>query len=181
LLILARADSGEDGQQPQTSIDLSALCHDAANRAVELASAKGIAVSNDLGSTSIVVDGDETALRRLLLILVDNAIKYTPAGGSVSLRLALEESAALIRITDTGIGIAPADLPYVFDRFWRADKVRSRATGGTGLGLAIARWIVNRHGGVIVVSSEVGRGSAFTVTLPLAPRPNLLPESVGSC
>ncbi len=180
LLILARADSGEDGQQPRTSIDLSVLCHDAANRAVELASAKGISVSNNLGSTSIVVDGDETALRRLLLILVDNAIKYTPAGGSVSIRLAPEESAALIRITDTGIGIAPADLPYVFDRFWRADKVRSRATGGTGLGLAIARWIVNRHGGVIVVSSEVGRGSAFTVTLPLAPRPNPLPEGASS-
>jgi signal transduction histidine kinase len=134
----------------------------------------------ELLSGAIAVYGDETALRRLLLILVDNAIKYTPAGGMISIRLAPEESAALIRITDTGIGIAPADLPYVFDRFWRADKVRSRATGGTGLGLAIARWIVNRHGGVIVVSSEVWRESAFTVTLPLAPRPNLLPEGVSS-
>ena len=180
LLLLARADSGEEGQQPRMSINLSALCQDAADRAVELASAKGISVSNDLGPTSIVVDGDETALRRLLLILVDNAIKYTPAGGSVSIQLAPEENAALIRITDTGIGIAPADLPYVFDRFWRADKVRPRATGGTGLGLAIARWIVNRHGGVIVVSSEVGRGSAFTVTLPLGSRATLLPEGARS-
>ena len=180
LLLLARADSGEEGPQPRMSINLSALCQDAADRAVELASAKGISVSNNLGPTSVVVDGDETALRRLLLILVDNAIKYTPAGGSVSIELAPAENAALIRITDTGIGIAPADLPYVFDRFWRADKVRSRAAGGTGLGLAIARWIVNRHGGVIVVASEVGRGSAFTVTLPLGSRATLLPEGARS-
>ena len=68
------------------------------------------------------------------------------------------ESAALIRISDTGIGIAAADLPHVFDRFWRADKVRSRSAGGTGLGLAIARWIVDRHGGTIVVSSQAGEG-----------------------
>ena len=169
LLLLARADSGEDSLQAPVSINLSSLCQDAADRAAELASAKGISVSTDLGSTSIVVDGDETALRRLLLILVDNAVKYTPAGGRVDVRLALEKAAALIRISDTGIGIAAADLPHVFDRFWRADKVRSRATGGTGLGLAIARWIVDRHGGTIVVSSELGRGSTFTVTLPLAP------------
>jgi signal transduction histidine kinase len=180
LLLLARADSGEEGPQPRMSIDVSALCKDAADRAVELASVKGISVSNNLGPTAVVVDGDETALRRLMLILVDNAIKYTPAGGSVSIHLASEENAAQIRITDTGIGIAPADLPYVFDRFWRADKVRSRATGGTGLGLAIARWIVIRHGGEIVVSSEVGRGSAFTVTLPLGSRATLLPEGARS-
>jgi heavy metal sensor kinase len=168
LLLLARADSGEDRAQPLVSIDLSTLCQDAADRALELGSAKGISLSTDLGSTSIVVDGDETALRRLLLILVDNAIKYTPAGGSVSVHLALDGNTARIRISDTGIGIAVEDLPHVFDRFWRADKVRSRSTGGTGLGLAIARWIVDRHGGEIVVSSELGRGSAFTVSLPLA-------------
>ena len=169
LLLLARADSGEDSLQAPVAINVSSLCQDAADRAAELASAKGITVSTDLRSTSIVVDGDETALRRLLLILVDNAVKYTPAGGRVNVRLALEKDAALIRISDTGIGIAAADLPHVFDRFWRADKVRSRATGGTGLGLAIARWIVDRHGGTIVVSSELGKGSTFTVTLPLAP------------
>ena len=168
LLLLARADSGEDALQAPVSINVSLLCQDAADRAAELASAKGISVSTDLGSTSIVVDGDETALRRLLLILVDNAVKYTPAGGHVDIRLALDGDAARLRVSDTGIGIAAADVPHVFDRFWRADKVRSRATGGTGLGLAIARWIVDRHGGTIVVSSEVGQGSTFTVTLPLA-------------
>jgi heavy metal sensor kinase len=180
LLLLARADSGEDSLQAPVSINLSALCQDAADRATELASAKGISVSTDLGSSSVVVDGDETALRRLLLILVDNAVKYTPAGGRVNVRLAVDKNAgnvgdagnagntALIRISDTGIGIAAADLPHVFDRFWRADKVRSRSAGGTGLGLAIARWIVDRHRGTIVVSSEAGHGSTFTVTLPLA-------------
>ena len=168
LLLLARADSGEDRLQAPVPINLSALCQDTADRAAELASAKDISVSTDLGSTSIVVDGDETALRRLLLILVDNAVKYTPAGGRVDVRLVIDGQAALIRISDTGIGIAAADLPHVFDRFWRADKVRTRSAGGTGLGLAIARWIVDRHGGTIGVSSEVGRGSAFTVTLPLA-------------
>ncbi len=178
LLLLARADSGEDRAQPLVSIDLSALCQDAAHRAVELGSAKGISLSTDLGSTSIVVDGDETALRRLLLILVDNAIKYTPAGGSVSVQLALDGNTARIGISDTGIGIAVEDLPHVFDRFWRADKVRSRSTGGTGLGLAIARWIVDRHGGEIVVSSELGRGSAFTVSLPLAHGRRLPPAVV---
>ena len=172
LLLLARADSGEDGLQAPVAISASALCQDAAARATELASVKGISVFTELGSSSIVVQGDETALRRLLLILVDNAVKYTPAGGRVDLRLSTEGPSAVIRISDTGIGIAAADVPHVFDRFWRADKVRSRAAGGTGLGLAIARWIVDRHGGTIAVSSEVGRGSAFTVTLPLASRPN---------
>lgn len=168
LLLLARADSGDDTLQAPVPINVSLLCQDAADRAAELASAKGITVSTDLGSTSIVVDGDETALRRLLLILVDNAVKYTSAGGHVDVRLVLEGNAALIRVSDTGIGIAAADVPHVFDRFWRADKVRSRAAGGTGLGLAIARWIVDRHGGTIVVASELGRGTTFTVTLPLA-------------
>ena len=153
-------------------INVSLLCQDAADRATELAAAKGISVTTDLGSTSIVVDGDETALRRLLLILVDNAVKYTPPGGRVNVRLAHEGDAAGIRVSDTGIGIAAADVPHVFDRFWRADKVRSRAAGGTGLGLAIARWIVDRHRGTIVVSSEIGKGSTFTVTLPLASRPS---------
>jgi len=172
LLLLARADSGGDSLQAPVPINLSALCQDAADRATELASAKGISVSSDLGSTSIVVEGDETALRRLLLILVDNAVKYTHARGQVDVRLNVDGDAAVLRISDTGIGIGAADLPHVFDRFWRADKVRSRSAGGTGLGLAIARWIVDRHGGTIVVSSEVGQGSAFTVTLPLGVPPS---------
>ena len=107
LLLLARADSGEDRAQPLVSIDLSALCQDAAHRAVELGSAKGISLSTDLGSTSILVDGDETALRRLLLILVDNAVKYTPAGGSVSVHLALDGNTAALA-SPTRVSVSPS-------------------------------------------------------------------------
>ena len=169
LLLLARAESGDDGSNPAVPLNLSSLCQDAANQGGELASGKGISVSTDLGPTVVVVNSDESALGRLLLILIDNAIKYTPAGGAVSLRLAVDKERAIIRIADTGIGIAASDLPHVFDRFWRGDKVRTRAEGGSGLGLAIARWIVERHGGEISVSSQPSEGSTFTVELPLAP------------
>jgi signal transduction histidine kinase len=164
LLFLARADSRDDGSNPTVPLNLTSLW---ANQAGELASGKGLSISTDLGPALVVVNGDESALGRLLLILIDNAIKYTPAGGAVDLRLAKDKERALIRIADTGIGIAASDLPHVFDRFWRADKVRTRAEGGSGLGLAIARWIVERHGGEISVSSQLGEGSTFTVALPL--------------
>jgi len=111
---------------------------------------------------------DGARIRQLLLNLVTNAIKYTPAGGSVSLELVDTGAAVMVTVSDTGIGIAPGDLPHVFDRFWRADLARTR-TGdrpGFGLGLAISRWIVEAHGGTIVVQSRSGRGSTFTVTLP---------------
>jgi signal transduction histidine kinase len=104
--------------------------------------------------------------------LVTNAVKYTPSGGSVSLELVDTGASVTITVSDTGIGIAPADLSHVFNRFWRADLARTR-TGdrpGFGLGLAISRWIVEAHGGTIVVQSRPGRGSTFTVTLP---RPEL--------
>jgi signal transduction histidine kinase len=112
----------------------------------------------------------------MLLNLVTNAIKYTPAGGTVALRLAQEDGAVVFTVADTGIGIAPGDLPHIFDRFWRADPARSR-TGdrpGTGLGLAITKWIAEAHGGSITVQSRPGRGSVFTVRLPreTLPRPS---------
>jgi len=108
------------------------------------------------------VTGDDNDLRRLFLILLDNAIKYTEAG-SISLALSTTASDAEVAITDTGIGIEPAGLPHVFDRFWRADKVRSRAEGGAGLGLSIAQQIVRRHDGTLTVKSDVGSGTTFTV------------------
>jgi signal transduction histidine kinase len=178
LLLLARTDSGDDGSHPAVPVNLSSLCQDAANQASELASGQGISVSTDLGATLVVVNGDESALGRLLLILVDNAIKYTPAGGAIQLRLSVEQQRAVIRIVDTGIGIADTDLPHVFDRFWRADKVRTRAAGGSGLGLAIARWIVERHGGEISVSSQLGQGSTFTVELPLPAASQSMPSAI---
>ena len=114
--------------------------------------------------------GDLTRLRQLLLNLVTNAIKYTPHRGRVSITLERGEAVVSVTVDDTGIGIAAADLPYIFERFWRADRVRSRASerGGFGLGLAICQWIVQAHGGHLSVQSRLGRGSTFTVTLPLA-------------
>jgi signal transduction histidine kinase len=117
--------------------------------------------------------GDLTRLRQLMLNLVTNAIKYTPQGGRVTLRLMRSDEVVTFTVEDTGIGIAAADLPYVFERFWRADRVRSRASerGGFGLGLAICQWIAQAHGGQLSVASRLGRGSTFTVRLPVAGAP----------
>ena len=107
-------------------------------------------------------------IRQLLMNLVTNAVKYTMPGGTVTVRLVDGADSVTIAVQDTGIGMAPGDLPNVFERFWRADIARSR-TGehpGTGLGLAISRWIAEAHGGTITAQSRPGRGSTFTVVLP---------------
>jgi signal transduction histidine kinase len=113
------------------------------------------------------MNGDDEMLKRMLLNLLDNAVKYTPAGGEISVALSSQNGNAIIIVSDTGIGIPSEDQPRIFDRFYRVDKARSRALGGAGLGLSIARWIVEGHGGSLSVSSSVGRGSTFTVNLPL--------------
>ncbi len=114
--------------------------------------------------------GDATRLRQLFMNLVMNAIKYTPRGGRVEISLSHRLDGVTFSVRDTGIGIAPSDLPHIFERFWRADRVRSRAAerGGFGLGLAISQWIAQAHGGSIVATSRLGRGSMFTVHLPTA-------------
>jgi len=103
----------------------------------------------------------------MILNLLDNAVKYTPEGGEISVGLARQNGNARIVVRDTGVGIPQADQLHVFDRFYRVDKARSRALGGAGLGLSIVRWIVDAHGGKIEVQSTPGKGSAFTVELPL--------------
>ena len=120
--------------------------------------------------------GDSLRLRQLFLNLVTNAVKYTGKGGRVDLSLVCRGDVVEFAVADTGIGIAGADLPYVFDRFWRADRARSRSLqrSGVGLGLSISQWIAHAHGGSIIVSSRLGRGSTFTVTLPV---PGPEPES----
>ena len=117
----------------------------------------------------VYVLGDEDRLRQLILNLIDNAIKYTPVGGTVSLSLSKSDGVAEIEVSDTGVGIAMEDLPRVFDRFYRVDKARSRNLGGSGLGLSIARWIAQAHGGSIRVDSQSGEGSTFTISLPVLP------------
>lgn len=113
------------------------------------------------------VKGSAQRLRQLLGNLIDNAIKYTPDRGTISLSLFRDGEWARLEVADTGIGIAPEHLPHIFDRFYRVDKARSRTGGGTGLGLAIAKGIAEQHGGRVLVTSEPGKGSVFTVWLKL--------------
>jgi signal transduction histidine kinase len=166
LLFIARSDS-DPAAFEHDAIDLSPLLADVAIQARTLAEAKHIEVVSQIPSQPVWMEGDELSIRRLVMTLIDNAVKYTPENGKVFIDLYAEDRLAVIQVRDTGIGIAPEDLPRVFDRFWRADKVRSRDEGGTGLGLSIAKGITERHQGTISVESEPGRGSTFTVRLPL--------------
>jgi signal transduction histidine kinase len=127
---------------------------------------KGVRLKTDADSPSIVLNGDDELLKRMMLNLLDNAVKYTPQGGEISVLLARQNGSAQIEVRDTGIGIHEADHERIFDRFYRVDKARSRALGGAGLGLSIARWIVELHGGKIEVDSVPGQGSNFIVELP---------------
>ena len=164
LLTLARADDGKD-QLAFQEVNLGKLIQDLGTDAEILCQEKGLGFQ--LGETrDLVVKGDEAMLRQLFFNLLDNAIKYTPSGGTVSVSSLTEGQMAVVAITDTGIGMAPEDIPLIFERFYRVDKARSRVGGGTGLGLAISQRIAEAHGGKIEVESQVGKGSTFTVSLP---------------
>jgi len=165
LLLLARADSGT--QMQFSPMDLTQTVREACEQGRVLAEAGQVLFDSNVPETTIWVEGDGQALRRGFLILIDNAVKYTGAGGQVRVSLIRKDGAADITVMDSGIGIAPEDLPRIFDRFYRADKARCREQGGIGLGLAIARWIVEAHRGQIRVESALGQGSTFSVTLPL--------------
>jgi signal transduction histidine kinase len=170
LLTLARADEGRFDIH-RTAVEVEPLIREVYETALILGEDAGLSLSMPSLENAIVM-GDRTRLRQLLLNLVTNAIKYTPRGGRVDVsvtRRASDEIAVVVR--DTGMGIAANDLPHVFDRFWRADRVRSRAAerGGFGLGLSISQWIVQAHGGSLVAQSRLGRGSVFTVMLPVLP------------
>jgi len=128
----------------------------------------GVRLTAD-ASVGLVVSADPVRLRQALSNLVSNAVRYTPAEGSVSLVARREGGDVVIMVVDDGVGMAVEDLPHVFDRFWRADRSRSRDTGGSGLGLAIVRQIVEAHGGSVAVTSVVGHGSCFTLRLPVQP------------
>ncbi len=173
LLTLARADEGRFDIHREP-VDLKPLVEDVYETALILGEAAGVAVNLPFTAEATVL-GDRIRLRQLFLNLITNAIKYTPAGGKVDIGLGLHPENVTFAVRDTGIGIAAADVPYIFERFWRADRVRSRMSerGGFGLGLAISQWIAQAHGGSLTASSRLGRGSLFTVTLPLPKAPVL--------
>jgi two-component system phosphate regulon sensor histidine kinase PhoR len=142
------------------------------------ADAKGLTLSLDLGplDRETQVRADEEAVRQILDNLIDNAIKYTPEGGTVSVACKVADDLVAIEVADSGIGIPRDDLPRVFERFYRVDKARSRELGGTGLGLSIVKHLVQSIGGQIDVTSRLGAGSQFKVQLPRSAGP--LPHEV---
>jgi signal transduction histidine kinase len=176
LLTLARADEGRfDLQRERLAIE--PLARDVFETAVILGEYAGLTVTMPIVENAVVL-GDRLRLRQLFLNLITNAIKYTSRGGAVELTLKNRDGEVQFAVRDTGIGIAAADLPYIFERFWRADRARSRLSerGGFGLGLAISQWIAQAHGGNLTVQSRLHRGSTFTVALPVAPE-NVVEES----
>src|SRR5437016_14457792 len=165
LMTLARMDSGAEAVG-FTTVDIASILGAASMAGQPLALSKQILLDREIPNTPILVNGDAHALRRLFLILIDNAVKYTPTGGRVSIALQATSNDALAQVRDTGIGISQEDLPFIFERFYRADKARSRESGA-GLGLSIARWIAEAHRAEILVESAVGQGSTFEVRIPL--------------
>jgi len=166
LLALARGDGQSLSAEP-VPVDLTALLRDLCSELAPAAHAKGLELASTIPNHEIQAMGETTDLRRLFLILIDNAIKYTEVG-LINLSLTSNDAHVTVTVRDTGIGIEQDALPHVFDRFWRADKVRSRSEGGAGLGLSLASQIVQKLGGNISVESEAGRGSSFTVQLQSA-------------
>src|SRR6266576_3469717 len=170
LLTLARADEGI-APLHREPVDLRGIVEEVRETGELLAEESGVRVEVVTPPEPIVVSVDATRIRQLILNLLTNAVKYTPPGGTVRMQLGSANGRVTLSVADTGIGIAPGDLPHIFDRFWRADSARTRTSErpGAGLGLAICKWIAEAHGGRIDVVSRPGRGTTFTVTLPREP------------
>jgi signal transduction histidine kinase len=167
LLALARRQEPILEHEP---VDLGVAVAEASDDFVVPAAARNI-VLDRVTAPDVVVTGDRDALKRAVANLLENAVRLAPEGSRIRLATGSEGDRAWIAVTDEGPGIAPEDQPHVFDRFWRADKGRSRADGGTGLGLAIVRQIAESHGGEVRLQSKVGVGSSFVIWLPVAPDP----------
>lgn len=165
LLTLVNIDSGGT-RLNLAELDLNALMREQVKRLLPLARENGIEINLEM-KDEISIMGDGLKLQQVIYNVIDNAIKYTPRGGEVETSLSRNGRRALIRISDTGIGIPAEDLPHIFDRFYRVDKARSRATGGTGLGLSIVKQIVQQHGGTITATSAEGKGTSFVIDLPI--------------
>jgi heavy metal sensor kinase len=166
LLDLAKMDV-EKGALASAQVRLDKVLADRHEHFKRLAFDSGIQL-DILENRQVTVLGDQVRLSQLIYNLIDNAIKYTPRGGKVELRLGEEGQTAFFRVKDTGVGISAEDLPFIFDRFYRVDKARTREVGGAGLGLSICKEIAEAHGGTLEVKSVPGEGSIFTASLPLA-------------
>jgi heavy metal sensor kinase len=164
MLSLARADAGQRGLKLE-EFYLNDLVEECLHSARALALNKSLSLNFE-SSDETAVRGDEDLLRRMVVNLLDNAIKYTPDGGSVSVKLWRENGMVRLRVTDNGIGIPAEAAARVFERFYRVDKARSRAEGGSGLGLPIVKWIAEAHHGSVNLESAPERGSSFTVSIP---------------
>lgn len=165
LLALSRLESSST--ESFENIDLKEVIEDSCNVLQPFAIEKGLSLGVQCPETKVVISGDEESLNQLLINLLDNAIKYTPEGGKVTVLLTTNDEQAIIEVKDNGIGIEPAEQQRIFERFFRVDKARSKTLGGTGLGLSIVKHIVIRHQGHIILESASGQGSLFRVTLPL--------------
>jgi heavy metal sensor kinase len=167
LLTLSRRDAGVEQFTP-APLNLHAVVSSVVEGLRPLAESREVSLRLD-GETAVQVAGDEGRLRQVFINVLDNALKYTPQGGTVTVQIRRQASGGVVTVADTGIGIAPEHLPHIFDRFYRVDKARTRAEGGTGLGLSIAQSIVQAHGGRIELASEPGVGTTCTVALPEQP------------
>jgi two-component system phosphate regulon sensor histidine kinase PhoR len=167
LLDLSRVERGTLDVEP---VDLVGLVKEVVGGYADLAEERRVTLATEL-RPGVGMRGDRAQLSLLLSNLIDNALRYTAAGGTVCIRLDPAESRAVLQVADTGEGIPASELPRIFERFYRVDKARARQTGGTGLGLAIVRHVAEAHGGTVRVDSELARGSTFTVTLPVAGPP----------
>jgi heavy metal sensor kinase len=165
LLAISRLDAGEV-KMDKTRLDLGQLAASTAEQMRLLADEKGIVFRSNVAS-NIYVEGDRSRLQQVVVNLIANAIKYTPEAGEVSVTVERSDHTAILEVSDNGMGIPARSLPHVFERFYRADKARSRNSGGAGLGLAIVKAICTAHGAAIKVSSKEGQGSRFTVELPV--------------
>ncbi|WP_370967729.1 sensor histidine kinase [Amycolatopsis sp. cg9] len=163
---LAAADAGQLRLHPEL-LDAAELAGHVAVAQADRAAAAGVGLTVEADGDTVLA-ADPVRLRQIVGNLVTNAVRHTPAGGRVTIRVSSTVDVVTLAVEDTGTGIAAADLPHVFDRFWRAEKSRNRQTGGSGLGLAIVRHLVQAHGGTVAVESEVDSGSTFTVRLPKA-------------
>ncbi len=164
LLTLSRADAGR-AQLSIERLDLVPLVSEVCEQGRMLASSRGLEIDVDLPGRPVEVEGNAPALRRLLFILLDNALKYTQPGGNITVSVS-GSGPVTVSVSDTGVGIAADVLPHVFERFFRADPSRQRDAGGSGLGLSIAKWIAERHHATIDAESAVKQGSTFHVRFP---------------